>query len=138
MLTKDTLNKLTYSIIGAAIEVHKHLGPGLLESVYHRCMEHELMLLDIPFVTEKNVPVIYKSLAMQSDLRCDLLVDGLIPVELKAVDSIHPIHEAKLFTYMRLLEKPKGLLINFNCVNIAKQGQRTFVNEFFHKLENGY
>ncbi|MEW5797716.1 MAG: GxxExxY protein [Bacteroidota bacterium] len=133
-MTKKILNDLTYHIIGAAIEVHKTLGPGLLESVYHKCMKQELLLRKLTFQSELLVGVNYKGLSLDTELRCDLLVEDLIVVELKAIDALAPVHEAQLLTYMKLLEKPKGILINFNCANVFKEGQRTFVNELFRNL----
>jgi GxxExxY protein len=134
-MTKKYLDELTYLIIGAAIEVHKQLGPGLLESVYHKCLKHELMLRNIDYSSEKVVKVNYKGINLDTELRCDFLVDDAIVVELKAVDSFAPVHEAQLLTYMKLLEKPKGILINFNCYNLFDDGQKTFVNELFRKLK---
>lgn len=133
-MTKKDLNELTYEIIGAAIEVHKSLGPGLLERVYHKCLKREFFLRQLFFASEFLVPVHYKGLTMDTELRCDFVVEDRIIVELKAVDIIAPVHEAQLLTYMKLLEKPKGVLINFNCANLFREGQRTFVNEFFRTL----
>jgi len=135
MMTKKYLDELTYKIIGAAIEVHKQLGPGLLESVYHKCLKRELMLREILYASELIVKVNYKGIELDTELRCDLLVEDAIVVELKAVDAIAPVHEAQLLTYMKLLEKPKGILINFNCYNLFDNGQKTFVNELFRNLE---
>jgi len=135
-LTKQYLDQLTYKVIGAAIEVHKALGPGLLESVYHKCMKKELELKGIGFQSELSVPVDYKGLEIDTELRCDLLIENCLAVELKSVDVMLPIHEAQILTYMRLLEVPKGILINFNCVNIFKEGQKTFVNELFCDLKD--
>jgi len=132
--TKKELDELTYKIIGAAIEVHKALGPGLLESVYQKCLKQEFLTRGLSYASEFLVPVNYKGVDINVDLRCDFVVMNLIVVELKAVDSIAPVHEAQLLTYMKLLEKPKGILINFNCVNLFKEGQRTFVNEYFRAL----
>ena len=133
-MTKKYLNKLTYEIIGAAIEVHKALGPGLLESVYHKCMKQELTLRKLDFSSEFIVQVSYKGAELDTEVRCDLLVEDAIIVELKAVDGIIPVFEAQLLTYMKLLQKPKGILINFNCVNLFKEGQKTYVNELFRDL----
>lgn len=133
-LTKKFVDELTYQIIGAAIEVHKALGPGLLESVYHKCMKQELSLRKLHFLSELMVPVSYKGIDLDAELRCDLLVEDAIVTELKAVDASAPIHEAQLLTYMKLLQKPKGILINFNCANLFKEGQRTYVNELFRGL----
>jgi GxxExxY protein len=133
-MTKKYLDKLTYEIIGAAIEVHKELGPGLLESVYHECLKKELEIRGIGFLTEHYVNVVYKGLLLRTDLRCDLLVENAIVVELKATEGIAPVYIAKLMTYMKLLHKPKGILINFNCENLFKNGQRTVVNDLFRTI----
>lgn len=97
-MTKKYLNQLTYHIIGATIEVHKELGPGLLESVYHKCLKQELFLRKIKFTSEQIVPVKYKGTEFEAELRCDLLVEDAIVVELKSVDAIAPIFEAQLLT----------------------------------------
>ncbi|MCG9909905.1 MAG: GxxExxY protein [Flavobacteriales bacterium] len=133
-MKKAYLKELTYQVNGAAIEVHKHLGPGLLESVYHKCLKHELQLRKINFVSEMYVPVEYKGYDIETELRCDLFVENCLAVELKAVEFILPIHEAQLITYMKLLQAPQGLLINFHSTNIFREGQRTFVNELFRSL----
>ncbi len=133
-MTKKYFNDLTYMVLGAAIEVHRILGPGLLESVYHKCLVRELYLRDIDFCCEMDIPVEYKNEMVNAQLKCDIFVENIFPVELKSVDKILPIHEAQLITYMKLLEAPKGIIINFNCVNIFKEGQKTFVNELFRKL----
>ncbi len=136
MITKSYLDGLTYEIIGAAIEVHKIMGSGLLESVYHQCLKEELFQRKISFITEMKVPVIYKGIILNADFRCDLYVEQLIVVELKSVQQIIPVHEAQLMTYMKLLKCPKGILLNFNCSNIFKEGQKTYVNEYFSKLSD--
>jgi len=133
-MTKKDLDELTYKIIGAAIEVHKSLGPGLLESVYHKCLKHEFFVRSLSFASELSVPIRYKEVEVETDLRCDFLVEDRIVVEIKAVEAIAPVFEAQLLTYMKLLEKPKGILINFYCTNLFKEGQRTFVNEYFRSL----
>lgn len=134
MVTQKYLDSLTYNIIGAAIEVHKIMGRGLLESVYHQCLKEELKLRNINFISEMKVPVIYKGKELQSDFRCDLFVENLIVVELKATLNSHPIFEAQLLNYMNLIKSPKGILINFNSSTIFKDGQKTFVNEYFKNL----
>ena len=134
MITKKYLDDLTFSIIGAAIEVHKEMGRGLLESVYHRCLMEELGHRKINFLTEKRVPVVYKGAELDLHFRCDLLVENLIIVELKATNEITSIFEAKLLNHMKLMNAPKGILLNFNCNNIFREGQKTFVNEYFSKL----
>jgi GxxExxY protein len=134
MLNKKYLNELTYQVIGCAIEVHKQVGPGLIESVYEKCLCRELTLKGISYQQQLWVPVHYKGLEVNTELRLDLLIEDVLCVELKAIDGLLPIHEAVLLTYMRMLEKPKGILINFNCTNIFKEGQKTLVSEFFAAL----
>jgi GxxExxY protein len=104
----------TEPIIGAAIEVHRILGPGLLESVYERCLCYELEQRGIEFLRQDPLPVIYKGQALDCDLRIDILIPGRVIVEVKAVQGILAIHEAQLLTYMKLARVSKGLLINFN------------------------
>jgi GxxExxY protein len=134
MVTQKYLDELTYEVIGAAIEVHKELGSGLLESVYHQCLKMELLDRKINFLTEMKIPVLYKNREIDIDFRCDLFIENCVVVELKAVHEIKNVFEAQLLTYMKLLKSPKGILINFNCSNIFKNGQKTFVNEYFSKL----
>ena len=133
-LTKKHLKELTYEIIGAAIEVHKEMGPGLLESVYEICMEQELKLRNIKVERQKPISIIYKGVKLETELRYDLLVDECIVVELKAVLEMIPIYKAQIMSYARLLKVPKAILINFTCGNIFKEGQQTFVNELFRLL----
>ncbi len=134
MLTQKLLNDLTYKIIGYAIEVHKELGPGLLESVYESCMAHILIQNGHSVKRQQIVPLIFRGITLESELRFDLMVDDLVIVELKSVDALAPIFDAKLLTYMRFMEKSKGILINFNCVNIFKEGQKTLVNDLYARL----
>jgi GxxExxY protein len=136
MITKEYLTDLIYRVNGAAIEVHKHLGPGLLESIYHKCMIRELTLRGINFQSELIIPIEYKGLTLESELRCDLFIEKCLVLELKAVDKIAPIYVAKLMSYMNLLEAPIGLMINFNVENIFHQGQKTYVNSYYSRLEN--
>ena len=133
-MTQKYLDELTYEIIGSAIEVHKTMGAGLLESIYHKCMIEELKHRKINFLTEMSIPVFYKTKKLEIDFRCDLFVENCLVIELKSVSEINPMHEAQLLSYMKLLEAPKGILINFNCSNIFKEGQKTYVNEYFKKL----
>jgi GxxExxY protein len=113
--------ELTRQIIGAAIEVHKRLGPGLLESIYEICMAYEMTLRGLAFEKQKALTVEYKGMHLESDYRLDFIVEGKIVVELKAVEKVLPIHEAQLLTYMRLTGCKVGLIINFN-VPILKDG----------------
>jgi GxxExxY protein len=133
-ITKTYLNDLTYQINGAAIEVHKELGAGLLESVYHKCLKKELLLRGISFESEFLVPINFKGIDLETELRCDLLIEKCIVIELKAIESLAPIHQAQILTYMKLLKVPKGILYNFHCVNLFKEGQKTFVNDYFRNL----
>ena len=119
---------------GAAIEVHKALGPGLLESVYHQCLKYELKERNIKFQSELIVPVQYKGVNIEANLRCDLFIENILVVELKAVDRMHPIYEAQIMTYMKLLKSPKGLMINFNVKHLYSEGQKTYVNEWYRNL----
>ncbi|HTA22869.1 MAG TPA: GxxExxY protein [Terriglobales bacterium] len=111
----------TEAIIGAAIEVHRELGPGLLESAYEECFCHELHLRSLNFQRQVELPVIYKGLKLDCGYRLDVLVENAVVVELKAIEQIMPIHQAQLLTYLKLTEKKVGLLINFN-VAILKNG----------------
>ena len=134
-MTKTYLKDLIYHVNGCAIEVHKHLGPGLLESVYHSCLKKELIIRGINFQTELIIPVNYKGLEVEAGLRCDLFIEKSLVVELKAIEKVLPIHEAQLLTYMKLMQVPMGLIINFNVTNIYKEGQKTYVNEIFRTLQ---
>ena len=121
------LNDISEKIIGAAIGVHKAIGPGLLESAYDACLRHELKLRGLSFEAQRPLPVEYKGLKLDCGYRIDLLVEGRVVVELKAVHSLDPIHEAQLLTYLKLGDWRLGLLINFN-VPVLKQGIRRKVN----------
>src|SRR6266404_8452103 len=110
----EKADRLSRDVIGAAIEVHRQKGPGLIESIYERCMLRELDLRAIPAVTQKVVRIEYKDLVFDEPLRFDILVDGCLLVELKAVEVLHPSSKAQLFSYMKLLDVPVGLLMNFH------------------------
>ena len=112
---------LTWQIIGAAIEVHKHLGPGLLESVYQISLARELALRRIPFRREVNIPVMYKGEPLDANFRADFIIDDRVILELKAIKKLLPVHEAQLITYMKIASCSVGLLINFN-VPVLKDG----------------
>jgi GxxExxY protein len=134
MVTQRYLDDLTYEVVGAAIEVHKIMGRGLLESVYHQCLKEELAHRKINFLTEMRIPVLYKNKELEIDFRCDLFIEKCLVVELKSVQEMTSVFEAQLLTYMKLLKSPKGILINFNCFNIFNEGQKTYVNEYFNLL----
>ncbi|MGC3978108.1 MAG: GxxExxY protein [Paludibacteraceae bacterium] len=136
--TKKELNDLCYQIIGAAIEVQRFLGPGLLESIYEKCMIVELEGRGLKVKNQVVIPLEYKGKMLEADLRLDLLVEDVVVVELKTVENFLPIHEAQIISYLNLLGLPKGLLLNFKSTNIMKEGQKTFVTKEFYYLEDGY
>jgi len=122
-------NQLTEKIIGCAIEVHKALGPGLLESAYEECFCHELAQNGIPFSRQVSLPVVYKGIKLECGFKIDVLVNDLVIIELKAVEKLLPIHDAQLLTYLKLYRRPLGLLMNFN-VPALKDGIKRLVNQF--------
>ena len=124
-----SINRITQEIIGAAIEVHRALGPGLLESAYKECLCRELNVRRIPFEREYPIPLEYKGVRLECGYRLDLLVANAVVVELKSLEAIAPIHECRLLTYLRLGGWHVGLLINFN-VEMLKQGVRRKVLHF--------
>jgi len=123
----DERDPLTQSVIGAAIEVHRILGPGLLESIYQKAMCHELFLRGVRHLPQQRVPVNYKGVNLGDDLVMDILVEDDLVVELKAVEALAPIHEAQLLTYLKLTGHRRGLLLNFN-VRLLKDGIKRMVN----------
>ena len=122
-------NQLTEKIIGCAIEVHKALGPGLLESAYEECLCYELTRNSIPFRRQVPLPVVYKGINLDCGYRLDVLVNDLVIVELKTVEKLLSIHDAQLLTYLKLYQRPLGLLMNFN-VPVLKDGIKRLVNQF--------
>ena len=124
---------MSYDVLGCAINVHREVGPGLLESVYQKCLIHELKSKGFKVMQQVKVPLIYKELSLDVQLKADLIVNGLVIVELKTVDSLLPVHEAQLLTYMRLLKIPQGLLMNFYSDNLSKN-TIPMVNEYFKEL----
>ena len=133
-MTKKEVTQLSYDIVGCAISVHKTLGPGLLESVYEKCLEKELEYNGFYVETQRKVKLEYRDLLIETELRLDLIVNNTVIVEIKSIESLLPVHEAQLLTYMSLLEKPQGLLINFYTDNITKS-VKPLVNEYFKMLE---
>ncbi len=121
-------NALSKTIIGAAIEVHKQLGPGLLESVYEECLAYELSQIQIPFERQKPIPVVYKNVRLDCGFKIDLLVDKVVLVELKAIDALAPIHDAQLLTYLKLTNCKLGLLLNFNVLRLRNGIRRLVLN----------
>jgi GxxExxY protein len=120
MITQKYINNIAYNIVGCAIEVHKNMGPGLLESVYQACLIDELSASGFIIQSQVYVPVYYKGKDLGGILKLDLIVNELIIVELKAVDVMIPLYQAQLLSYLRLTGKPKWLLINFHCENIVE------------------
>jgi GxxExxY protein len=127
MTERERLNKITESIIGAAIRVHRALGPGLLESAYVACLAYELAKRGLVVEQQKAVPLIYEEVKLECGYRMDLLVEHSVVVEVKSVDVLAPIHEAQVLSYLRLSGCNLALLINFN-VTVLKDGIRRFIN----------
>ena len=133
-MTQKQITELTYKILGACIEVHKILGAGLLESVYHKALQEEFKIQEIKFKSEFIIPVNYKGIDLDCGFQCDFIVEDSIVLEIKSVSEFHDIHKAQVLNYMNLLKLPKGILVNFNVSNIFKEGQKTFVNKYYERL----
>jgi GxxExxY protein len=118
-------NQITEKIIGCAINVHKCLGPGLLESAYEECMVFELKNAGLKIERQKSIPVVYKEIKLDCGYRIDILVENTVLIELKNVEALNPVHEAQILTYMKFAEKRTGLLINFN-VTLLKNGLKRY------------
>ena len=129
-MNKEFINKLSGIILDSAIEVHRHLGPGLLESVYEVCLCKELELRNVKFLKQVPLPIVYKGEKLNYDYRIDILVENEIVVELKSVDILHPVFEAQLLTYLKLADKKLGLLINFNVPKLI-DGFKRLINGYF-------
>ena len=123
----SSINQITHQVIGSCIEVHKKLGPGLLESTYEECLCHELNLVGLKFSRQKSLPVVYKGIRLDCGYRLDLVIENRLILELKAVEKVMPIHEAQLLTYLKLSGLSLGLLINFN-VCYLRDGIKRMVN----------
>ena len=130
MLTQQQMYDLMYEVRGAAMEVYNHFGPGLLESVYEKAMMQELKLRGLKVVSQVRITISYKGAAIGDDLRLDLLVEDELIVELKSVEEIKDVHYKQLRTYLKLLEKPEGLLINFGEYDLKKGLRRVTLNEY--------
>ena len=133
-ITQKYLDELTYKIIGCAIEVHKEMGPGMLEKVYEKCFLIELELQGLSYKRQKRIVSDYKGHEIDTHLRYDVLVEDLILTELKSKETVPKVDYTILKTYMRMLGVPKGILINFNCNHIFSEGQKTIVNELYSSL----
>jgi GxxExxY protein len=120
----DKLNELTQKIIGCAIEVHKHLGPGLLESAYEECLSYELTQNGLFNQRQIAVPIIYKEVKLETGYRIDILVENEVIVELKAIEFLTPVHEAQILTHLKFAKKRIGLLMNFNSLKLTDQLRR--------------
>lgn len=116
----ETLNDISYKIIGCAFKVHKALGPGLLESAYEACMHYELVNAGLFVERQKEVPLVYQEIKLDAGYRIDLLVENKIVIEIKSVEALAPIHDAQVLTYLKLAGKKLGLLINFNTIDVKK------------------
>jgi GxxExxY protein len=130
MVTQQYINEISYKIVGCAIEVHRHLGPGLLESVYEECLIEELKEIGLKVDRQIAVPISYKNKSLGKPLKLDLLINDQVIIELKSVDTLIPVFKAQLLSYLKLTGKPKGLLINFNCENITKELIPLVTDEF--------
>jgi GxxExxY protein len=124
MLARVPFTDITREIIASAIEVHRVLGPGLLEAVYLPCLQHELSARKLPFATERRIPLVYKGMALRCEYRLDLLVADVVVVEVKSLAAVLPVHQAQLLTYLKLTELPVGLLINFNVPKLVSGVKR--------------
>jgi GxxExxY protein len=133
-ITKTYVNQVAYKIVGAVIEVHKELGPGLLESLYEECLIYELRNKGLRVISQRSIIPVYKGIECSTRLRFDILVEDLVLVENKSVTALTPIDQAQLMSYMKILKKPKGLLINFNVLNITSDGLIPLVNKYFDEL----
>jgi GxxExxY protein len=120
------INEITQKIIGCAIEVHKNLGPGLLEAAYEECLAYELTNKGLNIKRQLPTPVVYKDIKLECGYRIDILVEKIVVIELKTVEAIIPVHEAQILTYMKFAGKPVGLLINFN-VTVLKNGIKRYI-----------
>jgi len=121
------VNQITEKIIGCAIEVHKRLGPGLLESAYEECLSYELKCIGLEIARQVAVPVVYKDIKLECGYRIDILVENCVIIELKSIETFAPVHEAQILTYMKFTNKTIGLLINFN-VTLLKNGIKRYKN----------
>src|SRR2546423_4433294 len=134
---RQRLNELSGKIIGLCMEIHRELGPGLLESAYEECLAYELTKAGLRFERQRALPVRYKEVQLDCGYRLDFVVEGSLILELKAVTELHPIHEAQVLTYLKLDKKPLGLLINFNVPVLKKGVKRVVCGELFKDENRG-
>jgi GxxExxY protein len=133
-LTRKYVDELTFGIVGAAIEVHQRMGPGLKEEVYEECMTIELDHLEIPWKQQYRFRPHYRGIQLKTTSVMDLIIDDLIVVELKSVAGINELHKAQALSYINLIQLPKALILNFNCTNISSKGKQTMVNSIYAGL----
>lgn len=133
-ITQKYSNELTYKITGACIEVHKIVGPGLFENVYHECLKREFEMREIAYKSELQIPLDYKGKLIDCTVKCDFLIEDLIVLELKSVKEFQNVHRAQTLNHMNLLKVPKAILVNFNVSNLYHEGHETFVSEQFRNL----
>ena len=124
-----SLNELSSQVIASCIEVHKHLGPGLLESAYEECLSYELRARQLPFTRQQALPIVYKGVHLDCGYQMDIVIDNKVILELKSVEKLMPIHDAQLLTYLKLTQLSLGLLINFN-VPVLIHGVKRLVNKY--------
>src|SRR6185503_15514259 len=130
------VNTLSGKVIGLAIEIHRLLGPGLLESAYEECLAYEMVRANLTFERQKPLPIVYKEVRLDCGYRLDFVVDKSLVLEIKAVSELAPIHEAQLLTYLKLLRLPLGLLINFNVPVLNHGVKRVVAGELFRNVDN--
>ena len=136
-ITKKYLDHLSNEVIKCAIKVHLTLGPGLLESIYEKCMMIELEKRGIKARRQVNANILYEGHEIETELRLDILVEDILSVELKSKEAIPPVDVAILLSYMEMLKSPKGVMINFHCTNIKNKEQKTYVNKYYSELKDG-
>lgn len=134
MLVEGPFTAVSHDILGAAIEVHRHLGPGLLESTYLTCLQYELHQRNLRWATQRSVPIVYRGVRLDTSYRIDLIVEDLVVVEIKSVEHVLPVHDAQLLTYVRLVGCPAGLRINFNVARLM-DGVKRLLNTRHQKSE---
>lgn len=137
IISQKYVDQIAHAIIGCAIDIHKELGPGLLESAYEKCMIYLLNKKGFKVESQLEVPITFQDLIVSKAYKLDLLVEDLVIVELKAIREFTPVDKAQILTYLRFMKKPKGILINFHCSNIFYEGQQTFITKEYSKLPLG-
>ena len=134
IISQKYVDQIAHAIIGCAIDIHKELGPWLLESAYEKCMIYLLNKKGFKVESQLEVPITFQDLVVSRAYRLDLLVENLVVIELKAIREFAPVDKAQILTHLRFMKKPKGILINFHCSNIFYEGQQTFITKEYSKL----